>query len=263
MTGTDHAWDGLRKAVYGPSPAAERTIKTAAAIALRGGMKSRTEFSLDAKPFCSSPVRVGTRKKADAFSPSLEASLWAPCRHCPECLKFRRLHWLERTLRETANTVGRTWSVGLTLDPVMLAGVLSEAHALRDERNFYRRVDQVAYRRFCQPFLKRLRASGFVFRYVFVFELGGETGRPHYHGLLHEGGSKPLTYRQIVGQWPALIKHAKLVPPEDRRAQRYICKYLGKSLDCRPRASQDYGTQTTLTPPREKKGGIGGTCSPI
>lgn len=173
--------------------------------------------------------------------------MFVPCRKCAKCLKFRRLHWLTRMEWET-NRPGRTWFVTLTFSPVELAKILSEAHVTNPlPGGFDAAVDAAAYRR-VQLWLKRLRKSGAQFRYVAVFERGSETGRPHYHALVHENGPSPITYRQLTEGWPDHA-HAKLVgggadvtPSERLIALRYVAKYIGKVFGHRPRASRNYGS---------------------
>lgn len=214
----------------------------AAKLALRGGFISPSEYHLPARSYCTAPVLIGRRAgPKHGLKRSLEVSMYVPCRKCPKCLKFRRLRWRERMESETLATKFRTWFVTFTFDPLALAGILAMAHSADPSKLFEQRVDEAAYKHL-QRAIKRLRKSGAAFRYVFVFERGEETGRPHYHGLIHESGPAPVTYRQIAGCW-RFISHAKLMPDGDLITFRYISKYLGKSLSIRPRASLKYGSK--------------------
>jgi len=227
--------------LVGPSASAESIYKMAGKLALRGGYISPSEYHLPRRPYCDAPVLVGRRTDPRDIGPTIEASMWVPCRKCNKCLQFRRLQWRERMEIETIRAK-RTWFVTLTFCPVVLAGILAEAHLRSDARSFDRAVDDCAYKH-VQRYLKRLRKEAPPFRYVFVFERGEQTGRPHYHGLIHEGGLECVTYRQITSNWPSHT-HAKLVSNSGALVgTRYVSKYLGKSLDTRPRASLSYGAK--------------------
>ncbi|MDF2760237.1 MAG: hypothetical protein K0S99_2871 [Thermomicrobiales bacterium] len=156
-----------------------------------------------------------------------------PCRKCPRCLQFRQLRWRERALYECARA-NRTWAVTLTFSPVQLAGVLVSADGgqlVQVERRAYRDV---------QLYLKRLRKSGAVFRYLAVFERGESSGRAHYHLLVHETGTHPVPKRVIEETWPSHV-HARLVDKATTGSASYVTKYLTKNLAVRPRASGRYG----------------------
>lgn len=233
----------LRGTLFGPTPYGEGVLKMAAKIALRGGMRSASSFHSGKLPYCNSPVLIGRRAgPKQHLKRSIEVSMHGPCRKCDKCLQFRRLRWRDRIEREFDAATARTWFLTLTFDPVRLAAILCEAHARNNHPDFYRRVDDVAYGHM-QRFFKRLRKDGFQFRYFAVFERGSETGRPHYHALLHEGGLKPLTYRAMRDGWPSPIFHAKLVENSTAKITgRYLSKYLGKALTTRPRSSLHYGS---------------------
>lgn len=156
-----------------------------------------------------------------------------PCRKCPRCLQFRQLRWRERALSEIARA-NRTWAVTLTFSPVQLAGVLMSADGgqlVQVERRAYRDV---------QLYVKRLRKSGAVFRYLAVYERGEASGRSHYHLLVHETGRYPIPKRVIEDMWPSHV-HARLVMKETTGSASYVTKYLTKNLAVRPRASGRYG----------------------
>nr|QXN72816.1 MAG: replication initiator protein [Microvirus sp.] len=157
-----------------------------------------------------------------------------PCRKCARCRQFRQMRWRERAIYEMA-IANRTWAVTLTFSPIQLAGVLASAKGpeLVDvERRAYADV---------QRYFKRLRKGGAVFRYLAVFERGEESGRMHYHVLLHETGRFPVPKGVLDEAWPSFV-HARLVDSAaGPGAASYITKYATKELSVRPRASERYG----------------------
>ena len=236
----------LNDTLFGLRASAQGTLSMAGKLALRGWATSPSTVHCNARPYCDAPVTMGRRTHHTDDCRMIEVSMLVACRKCNKCLQFRRLQWRDRIEREYHRTPGRVWFVTLTIDPILLAGILAEA-ALRDSHvPWERRIDDSAYKH-VQRYLKRVRKSGARFRYLFVFERGAETGRPHYHALVHEVGPQPVTYRQIVGAWPAHV-HAKLITDTGANmTMRYISKYLGKSFNTRPRSSILYGTKKKTT----------------
>lgn len=237
--------------LVGPSASADGVYKMAAKLALRGGYISPSEVHLPARPYCNAPVLVGRRTSPKDAGRTIEASMWGPCRKCDKCLQFRRLKWRDRLEREYDRTIGRTWFGTLTFDPVRLAVVLAKAHVSQHHPDFARKVDDIAYRE-VQLFLKRLRKSVGRFRYFAVFELGTETGRPHYHVLIHETVPHQISYRAMRDAWPSPVFHAKLVENDHKITVRYLSKYLGKALSTRPRCSQHYGNVRRNDAPKRR-----------
>lgn len=228
----------------GPHKSLVTAQKVALKLALRGARQvSRYAWVSDRLPYCDDPVRVIWSKKPGAAGPPVEASMWAPCRRCPRCLQFRQMRLRERCAYEigrTHNAGYRSWWVTLTFSPVHLAGVLAEAARAGDKSPAG--VERAAYSH-VQRYFKRLRkASKSRFRYFCVYERGEETGRSHYHVLMHEVGPKPLLKRTIEGQWRSQV-HCRLVDVDRGRSglSSYLTKYATKSVEVRPRLSLGYG----------------------
>jgi hypothetical protein len=207
-------------------------------LALRGNPVIGGEVVATHVPYCDDPVTIHRAIRAGGHFRSLAVTQLGPCRKCAKCLKFRQMLWRERCLLETAQAK-RTWFVTLTFAPMHLAGVMQEARLL--PTTVGNRVDRAAYGH-VQRYFKRLRknAPQSRFRYLAVFERGEETGRPHYHLMLHEVGARPLTRRVIDANWRSFT-HAKLVNEARNGMASYITKYLTKDLSVRPRPSQRYG----------------------
>ncbi|ASJ79150.1 replication protein [Ruegeria phage vB_RpoMi-V15] len=206
-------------------------------------------------PFCDAPVKVfmaarGSNSPLYGSERPVEVSLLAPCRKCSKCMRVRRTRWFNRALAECKATHAqgkRTWSVTLTFDPVHLAGVLGEARGLPGH-DWQARIERAAYGH-VQKYYKRLRkALSCKLRYMGVAEYGEETGRLHFHVLIHEV-NKPITKRTIEKLWRSNV-HARLVRNPDRQAG-YIVKYLTKDASSRMRASRYYGSEK-----KEKKQSI-------
>lgn len=175
--------------------------------------------------------------------------MWVPCRKCEKCRLFRHMQLRERMMNELAVTHlrgNRSWFVTLTFSPAHLAGLLTKAKGDRGailERHAYGDV---------QKYFKRLRKAGMKFRYFAVYELGEETGRSHYHLLMHEVGARPILKRELEGQWHSIV-HARLVHMERAGAGlgSYIAKYATKAVTVRPRMSNLYGR--TVAHPKGSK----------
>ena len=212
---------------------ARGTVRLAAAVALKGGQKSLLTFEAPWRPKCDAPRRVYRHVIRTKGLRSVEVSMDTPCRRCPSCLQIRQMRWRQRALYEIA-TSNRTWAVTLTFSPGHLAGVLVSAKSdqLGDvERRAYLDV---------QKYIRRLRKKGAEVRYLAVYERGEESGRSHYHLLLHETGRFPVPKRVLESAWPSHV-HARLVDPTTTGSASYITKYLTKDLAVRPRASARYG----------------------
>ena len=215
--------------------------KVARHLALSGHQVSRTEFHDPRKPYCDDPVLVGHRSRRMVGLLPVEASAWRPCRRCPKCLQFRQMRWRERAMNEIAQSK-RSWFITLTFSPVHLAGILLAAKSADVTA-----VDAAAYAH-VQRYFKRLRKNQPLlrFRYLAVYERGEETGRSHYHVLLHETGTRPVTKRSLEEAWPSNV-HARLVDGTAGGAAGYITKYTTKSIDIRPRASSYYGNHRNIS----------------
>jgi len=217
-------------------------------LVMRGAGRSRTVAAASWVPYCDNPVVVHMAHRSGRHHRGVEATMQAPCRKCPKCLQFRQMRWRQRAINEIAQSK-RTWFVTLTFSPVQLAGVLlaAKSGSLAD-------VEASAYAD-VQKFFKRVRKEcpAARFRYVAIYERGEETGRSHYHLLLHEVGIRPVLKAVLERQWPSFV-HARLVTDADgsRRAS-YVTKYLTKSLGIRPRASLHYGAVPNVNLGKKKQ----------
>lgn len=222
----------------------ERGVRSRAAkLSMRGCQVSHTHVIDPRKPYCDAPIHLEGRTSPYAEARTLLVEQFVPCRKCSKCLQFRQMKWREKAIAEIANSQ-RTWFVTLTFAPVHLAGVLAEAQEYKS-LGPSKSVDRAAYGH-VQMYLDRLRkAARAKFRYLAVFERGELTGRAHYHILLHEQkGSKPITKRVIESRWRSIV-HCRLVDftaKDVRGASTYVTKYTLKSVQCRLRASNGYGT---------------------
>lgn len=230
----------------GESIGYRRAMLVAAKLAAKGLAVpvSKYEFVAERKPYCDNPVRVGFSKPARDAGVPIAVSMWAPCRKCPRCLLFRQMKWRQRCINEIVhchNSGHRQWWVTLTFSPVHLAGIIAEAVSKYGSADL-KYLEKCAYKH-VQLYLDRLRkAAKTRFRYLAVYERGGETGRSHYHLLLHETGPRPLLKRQIEALWRSHV-HARLVHVDKRSTglASYISKYATKHVEVRPRASLGYG----------------------
>ena len=185
-----------------------------------------------------------------------EVLLKVPCRKCEKCLRFRQMQWRERALHEIQRHP-YNYFVTLTFSPAHLAGIIYEANVQNKP------LETVAYSHVAK-YWKRLRKGRSsrmanaqssetqgrkrqVFdplnlRYIGIFELGDENGRPHFHMLIHLNRWVPAEV--LTDEWRSRAD-AELVRSREGSAT-YITKYLTKTLGgSRIRASQSYGD----TPP--------------
>jgi hypothetical protein len=96
-----------------------------------------------------------------------------------------------------------------------------------------------------QKYWKRLRKSGFLFRYFLAFE-EQRSGAPHLHWVLHEtDASSRILKRDLEAHWPHGFIAARLVKVDadgagDRRVAAYVTKVLAAGKQPRICASQAY-----------------------
>lgn len=199
--------------------------------------------------------------------------IYTRCRRCHNCLRFRQRRWYGATIREVA-AAPRTWFGTLTLNPqahhvmlararVKLAAQGVEFDRLNAHEQFVERHLQIGKE--LTKFIKRVRKnSGAKLRYLLIAE-AHMSGLPHYHMLVHEtheGGS--VRHRHLSEAWDFGFENFRLVDPEKTGNPAYLCKYLGKSLSARVRASQRYGgaasdqLSQTLATIRSLSGVMGG-----
>lgn len=157
---------------------------------------------------CCSPEE---RQNLLAEKPWLRDSLYlaVPCGKCPDCLKARRNDWYVRLNREYARqkSMGNvSWFLTLTIKPELYN------EAIKSPAAFVRR------------FFEKIRhRHGSSIKHFLCCELGGRTGRLHYHGLLF--GPK-LSYSDLH----SLAEDFGWIwlKPTDSRNIRYTVKYILK-----------------------------------
>lgn len=189
-----------------------------------------------------------------------------PCRKCEKCLARRGYHWGHRAIAEY-RSAPRTWLVTLTINPENVNLWLSRCRSLMakqgidydalDAHEQFLQLEALGYAEF-QKRVKLLRKTSEVpIRYLCITE-AHKSGLPHWHVLMHESDpDRPLRYdphfsgfewdkvtrrkiRKCDPFWKAGFLKASLV--DDPKGARYVCKYLGKSISARVRASKYYGT---------------------
>jgi len=150
-------------------------------------------------------------------------------------------------LREVYMTAAhnrRSWFVTLTYDPPHMAGVMQEARRRRDGS-----VENASWLHVSR-YIKRLRKGGArfegdtvwppeAFRYAAIHERGDETGRTHWHLLVHELGPRPIGNRHLKAAWRSNVD-CSLVDAAESGLAAYLTTYLNKGSG-RPRASLHYG----------------------
>lgn len=232
---------------HGESLAYRRAMLVTAKAAASGHAVPITRYAWQdtRKPFCDKPVPVAFEKHGKDAGAPVQLNMLAPCRKCEKCLLFRQMKWRERCITEimrTHHAGRRTWWVTLTFSPEHLAGIMMEARIQSGGFADLRAIDRAAYKH-VQQYLDRLRkASKAQIRYLAVYERGEETGRSHYHLLIHEKAGFPVLKRTIESRWRSHV-HARLVHVNGRSSglATYITKYATKAVEIRPRASLGYG----------------------
>lgn len=235
---------GLRR-LWQVGPESWRAARrTAASIAIGGGTKYHLVWSAPWVPHCDSPVRIERVERGYPGQRPVGYEMWVPCRRCQKCLQIKSFLWSDRAQLEIALSP-RTWMVTLTFAPHHLAGILIEARKLTDDwcdpRQKVKAIERAAYAHVARYFKRVRKRTGLRFRYMATAEYGEESGRLHYHVLVHELEG-PLTQRVLDACWRSHT-HVRLVR-DGYRAARYVAKYLTKDAASRMRASLFYGTVT-------------------
>lgn len=173
-----------------------------------------------------------------------------PCRKCEACLKYKGRLWYFRARAEIVASP-RTWFGSLTMSTenhfrdlcqisIDLRKQGVSPSEVSDTEMFRLRAKSMG--RHFTDYMKRLRKSGAVLRYVLVTE-AHKSGLPHLHVLLHEcTPDNPVRKSVLQEQWPLGFSSFKLVE-SDPRAAAYVTKYISKSMMARVRASLNYGAQ--------------------
>lgn len=194
------------------------------------------------------PDSVVVRKKPRRLG--IRVTVQVRCRECPNCLEARRRLWRRRTVAEWEASA-RSWWGTLTLRPAAHDYYKRRAQQEQDIRanpfegldasgQFLARHRQIGVE--LTLWLKRVRKNSKAnFRYIIVSE-AHESGLPHYHFMLSESSEDEgkVKYDIMRNAWRAGFVKINLV--QDKRAAGYVCKYLGKSLLARVRASKHYGS---------------------
>lgn len=177
------------------------------------------------------------------------AYLSVRCRKCPECLRAKARSWAHRAHAE-CRVSSRTWFLTLTVAPAHRFTMtmraqkrLSESFAKQPLEEQARHIREQLSQE-CTRWLKRVRkVSNARLRYLLVMEPHAD-GFPHVHALVHEVTGR-VTKRQLESAWWLGHSKAKLVDnPHDKSAAWYVCKYITKDNQTRPRASIQYGQVT-------------------
>ena len=206
-------------------------------------------------------VRLHKHEKAHIFGPGKErpvmTEILCPCRQCENCLRRRAAHWRLRAIAEYTKS-GRTWFGTLTLSPdahfimKMRASGIRAKHGpqkgqltetidfdgLAPADQFRARHAEISKE--ITLYVKRLRKESEASLRLLCVAEAHKSGLPHYHMLVHEAKDGPaIKHATLSGQWQLGYSNWKLVT--DAKSASYVCKYLGKSMDARVRASLDYG----------------------
>ena len=184
----------------------------------------------------------------------LQTRISVRCRRCKNCLKARQFQWMLRAAREQMRS-RRNWLVTLTFGPKSRTEILTAASGMSGSRDQSARLVS-ASGWYVQTYLKRLRADGFGFRYLFIAE-PHLNGFPHWHGIIHDqlgntsmlqimkkdkrtGERRPaVVCPDLEKQFAAGFVDTELV--RDLGAIRYVTKYIAKGRFGRIRASARYG----------------------
>lgn len=221
----------------------------------RATIKSPLEVEADLSGNCDRPVTIQHHGRPShnalgaVVSVNRYLTMTVPCRKCPKCLRRRQWHWTMRAKSELGSCE-RTWFGTLTLRPDEQFMALSRARSRARTRGVhfeemteadqFRAIDQQIAPDL-QKWLKRLRRmTGAKIRYVIVSERH-KSGHPHYHVLIHQQRGV-VAERDLRGEWKLGFSKFNLVPTDDPRAAHYVCKYLGKDIAAKVRASLSYGT---------------------
>lgn len=221
------------------------------ALAITNGASrlSSSHNQWDLAEDCAAPVYrdlVGRPYVDNPAGTFLRTELTVRCRTCEQCLAARRRQWTGRAIRE-CSAAYRTWTGNMTLRPEAHYQMLAQAckrlrihgrdfDVLTPSEQFAQRHMEIS--REITRYVKRVRKASGLLRLLLVAE-SHKSGLPHYHMLWHEKDLIGTREKVLADQWKLGFSHWRLIA--DNRQATYICKYLGKELGARVRASQFYG----------------------
>jgi len=186
--------------------------------------------------------------------PMAEITLLTACRRCRTCLRKKSKLWSYRAQQECA-LAERTWMCTLTTDPeidfridMACAARIAGFAQMPPQGKFQHQALEMGVE--VTKWLKRVRKnSGHPYRYLLIVETHDsrdtspeKRGRPHMHALLHEFPGMPVRKAVLESAWRWGFGSFKLVET-DQEAAWYVSKYISKAIDCRTRASIEYGNQ--------------------
>lgn len=210
-----------------------------------GYCQNKLQREISARDYGDHPHRrvPGVRAERDF----MWVTLMVRCGKCSNCLSYRTNIWARRASAEMM-AARRTWFVTLTFTPqeqfqnllltrqrLAASGISFDALAVEHQfRERHRDLGALVTK-----FVKRLREANpdAPFRYLCVVE-AHKSGDPHYHMLIHETGQGSVAKRTVQAQWQHGFSTCKLA---DVGTADYVCKYLGKQMAGRVRASCAYG----------------------
>lgn len=211
---------------------------------------------------CTQPVTVvrwsrahgETKKwgKGAKPAPMMEITFFTRCRRCPACQQQTAREWRARAINEIEASA-RTWFGTLTLSPA--SHYVVDTICATRERDFWSLPQEKKFAAQSKvagaevtKWLKRVRKQADLpFRYLLAVERHDSAktsiemrNRPHMHILVHEYEGLPLKKSILRDQWEQLgFSRWKLT--DGIQGAFYVTKYITKSVECRLRASIDYG----------------------
>lgn len=212
----------------------------------------------------------------------LELELLTRCRSCESCLWQRRNLWTARAVEE-CRAASRTWFATFTVAPEHRCAFEYRMHMRLGERSvqtadlsaeelFREKAKEVLQE--AQKWIKRqrVRFAPRRFRYIMVVEKHKD-GDPHLHALLHEVNAPVrhwewefLDEAKTKPTWSFGFVKFRLVESVDGenagKTAYYVCKYLGKDMLARVRASLSYGQRTFTVFPLGKTSTISDASVP-
>lgn len=158
---------------------------------------------------CISPVQIESPLNNGKY-------IYVPCGRCAWCRKQKRNEWCLRFEIESKDNTYVDF-VTLTYDEENVPIHIDEDDGV---------CEMVASVSDVQKFIKRLRKSGYKFKYFIVSELGPKNKRPHYHGIFFS--NEKINEKDIQSKWNKGFTSSYPATPG---AMKYVTKYILKGND--------------------------------
>lgn len=185
---------------------------------------------------CLSPITIPNR--VSSYDPRYDRLYHTvACGHCAECIKLKRNDWFVRSYYEWLNCKskgGYALFITLTYSNDWIPCLQCNGRTVY----CFDKVDVQKFLDALRKSIKRKYHRDLPFRYIITSEYGGDTHRPHYHGILYVqyGVSGFFLREEIKRLWHyGFVSFGQnLGVINDYRGLKYVVKYISKDVTYAP-----------------------------